>query len=70
MSFVSFLHRVMARENLSAADAEEAMSIVLEGEASTAQLAAFLAALKMKGETADEIYGFARAMRSKEDAPD
>ncbi len=65
MSFVSFLHRVMARENLSAADAEEAMSIVLEGEASTAQLAAFLAALKMKGETADEIYGFARAMRSK-----
>jgi anthranilate phosphoribosyltransferase len=65
MSFVSFLHRVMARENLSAADAEEAMSIVLEGEATTAQLAAFLAALKMKGETADEIYGFARAMRSK-----
>jgi len=65
MSFVSFLHRVMARENLSAADAEEAMLIVLEGEATSAQIAAFLAALKMKGETADEIYGFARAMRAK-----
>ena len=55
----------MARENLSAADAEEAMAIVLGGEATTAQLAAFLAALKMKGETADEIYGFALAMRAK-----
>lgn len=40
------------------------MQIVLRGEASQAQIAAFLIALKMKGETVDELVGFARAMRA------
>src|SRR5205085_12098997 len=35
------------------------------GESSTAQIAAFLVALRMKGETSGEILGFARAMREK-----
>ncbi len=60
-----FLHRVAARENLSAADAREAMLAVLSGEATTAQIAAFLVALRTKGETPDELLGFARAMREK-----
>jgi anthranilate phosphoribosyltransferase len=59
------LHRVVARENLSAADARQAMLAILNGEASTSQIAAFLVALRMKVETPDELLGFARAMREK-----
>jgi len=40
------------------------MQIVLRGEATHSQIAAFLIALKMKGETVDELVGFARAMRA------
>ncbi|HEV2690826.1 MAG TPA: anthranilate phosphoribosyltransferase [Bryobacteraceae bacterium] len=58
-----FLHRVAARENLSAVDAREAMLAILGGQATTAQIAAFLVALRTKGETPDELLGFARAMR-------
>jgi anthranilate phosphoribosyltransferase len=65
MPFLDFFHQVAARRHLSAAQAEEAMLLALSGEATTAQIAAFLTALRMKGETADEIYGFARAMRSR-----
>jgi anthranilate phosphoribosyltransferase len=60
-----YLYRVAAREPLSAPDARLAMLAVLSGEASTAQIAAFLVALRMKGETPDELLGFARAMREK-----
>lgn len=65
MPFLPFLHRVAAQEHLSAQDARLAMLAILEGEATTAQIAAFLVALKMKGERGDEIAGFARAMREK-----
>jgi anthranilate phosphoribosyltransferase len=54
---------VAGREHLNAADAEQAMQAILEGGASVAQIAAFLVALRMKGETAPELVGFARAMR-------
>jgi anthranilate phosphoribosyltransferase len=60
-----YLHRVAARENLSAEDARQAMLGILSGEASTAQIAAFLVALRTKGETSDELLGFALAMREK-----
>ncbi len=65
MAFLSHLHRVANRENLAAADAESAMALILNGEASTAQVAAFLVALHMKGESPEEILGFARAMRAR-----
>src|SRR5258708_13808781 len=41
------------------------MLAILNGDASTPQIAAFLVALRMKGETPDEVLGFARAMREK-----
>ncbi|MEO8370190.1 MAG: anthranilate phosphoribosyltransferase [Candidatus Solibacter sp.] len=63
MSLLPYLVRLVSEENLPAADAEAAMRIVLRGEASHAQIAAFLIAEKMKGETVDELVGFARAMR-------
>jgi anthranilate phosphoribosyltransferase len=48
---------------LSVAEAYEAMSAILDGKAGDAQIAALLVALRMKGETAFELAGFARAMR-------
>jgi anthranilate phosphoribosyltransferase len=63
MSFLQFVQRVSSSENLSAEDAHCAMSTLLEGGASEALIAGFLVALKMKGETAAELAGFARAMR-------
>jgi anthranilate phosphoribosyltransferase len=60
-----YLHRVASRENLSSDDAREAMLAILNGKASTPQIAAFLIGLRTKGETADELLGFARAMREK-----
>jgi anthranilate phosphoribosyltransferase len=63
VSLSPFLQRVAAGENLSAEDAHRAMSVILEGGASETALAGFLIALRMKGETAGELAGFAGAMR-------
>ncbi|MGA3203092.1 MAG: anthranilate phosphoribosyltransferase [Bryobacteraceae bacterium] len=62
-SFLSYLHRVAAGEHLAAEDAQSAMNALLEGEATAAQIAGFAVAIKMKGETAAEVTGFARALR-------
>ncbi len=50
---------------LSTADAHGAMGAVMDGEATPAQLAAFLMGLRMRGETVDELTGFALAMRER-----
>jgi anthranilate phosphoribosyltransferase len=63
MSLLPYLERVADREDLSPADALAAMQTILTGQATHAQIAAFLMALRMKGETVDELVGFARAMR-------
>jgi anthranilate phosphoribosyltransferase len=63
MSLLPYLIRLVSAHDLPAADAEAAMRIILRGEASQARIAAFLIALKMKGETVEELVGFARAMR-------
>lgn len=65
MGFLSFLELVASGRHLDAIQAREAMLSILGGEASTAQIAAFLLAMRMKGETAGELLGFARAMREK-----
>ena len=65
MSFISYLHKAVNRENLISTEAQVVMELDLSGESTTAQIAAFLVALRMKGETADELVGFARAMRGK-----
>src|SRR5260370_39332105 len=63
MPLIPFLHQVAARHDLTAQDAQAAMGIILAGEASPAQIAAFVVALRMKGESVGELAGFARAMR-------
>jgi anthranilate phosphoribosyltransferase len=65
MSLLPFLHRAAAGENLTSQQAYEAMSVLLEGRASDAAIAGFLVVLRMKGETASELAGFALAMREK-----
>ncbi|MFH1085927.1 MAG: bifunctional anthranilate synthase component II/anthranilate phosphoribosyltransferase [Chloroflexota bacterium] len=57
------IERALQREHLSVAEAESAMRRIMQGEATPAQIGAFLAALRAKGETVSEITGFARAMR-------
>jgi anthranilate phosphoribosyltransferase len=64
MSLLPFLHRVVDQENLTAMDAEQAMRVILEGQAEPTQISAFLTALRMKKETDEEVLGFARAMRA------
>jgi anthranilate phosphoribosyltransferase len=63
MSLLPYLERVASRVDLSSSEALEAMRTILCGEASQPQIAAFLVALRMKGETVEELVGFARAMR-------
>ena len=61
----AILERVIAGENLTEEQAGFAMNMIMEGEATPAQIAALLTALRLKGETVDEITGFARVMREK-----
>jgi anthranilate phosphoribosyltransferase len=63
MPFLPYLHAVAERRNLAEGEAREAMEGILAGEVSAPQIAAFLTALRMKGETVEELVGFARAMR-------
>jgi anthranilate phosphoribosyltransferase len=65
MVLLPFLHRVACGEDLSPAEAHQAMGVLLEGGTSDALVAGFLVALRMKGETAHELAGFALAMREK-----
>jgi anthranilate phosphoribosyltransferase len=58
-----YIEKAIKRQDLSVQEAEEAMSIIMTGQATQAQIGGYLVALRMKGETVDEITGSARAMR-------
>lgn len=59
------LGRVVAGERLSFADAQTAFNIIMSGQATPAQIAGFLVALRVRGETVDEISGAAEVIRGK-----
>jgi anthranilate phosphoribosyltransferase len=59
-----WLERVIAKEDLSESEASSAMRAMAEGRLEPAVAGALLAALRAKGETANEIRGFAKAMRA------
>ena len=59
------LSRLLARQDLAAADTAWAMGEIMSGEATPAQIAAFVVALRAKGEAADEVRGLADTMRDR-----
>ena len=61
---LELLHAVVEGVSLSEQQAETAMGALLAGESTPVLTAAFLTALRIKGETVDELTGFARAMRA------
>src|SRR6202142_1855476 len=59
------LAAVIDGETLDRDRAYQAMGAVMDGESTPSQLAALLVALRMRGETVDELAGFAQAMRER-----
>lgn len=57
--------KVVEKENLSEGEMIEVMSQIMSGECTPAQIGSFITALRMKGETVDEITGAARVMRDR-----
>jgi len=63
MTVQQALARLLDGHDLSRDEARAVMNEIMEGEATPAQIGGFLVALRLKGETADEIAGCAEAMR-------
>ena len=62
LSWPDVLAALSRRESLTTEQAEDTLRVVLAGEATPAQVGAFLTLLHAKGETSDEVTGLARAM--------
>ncbi|MBR0658809.1 anthranilate phosphoribosyltransferase [Neoroseomonas oryzicola] len=65
MSLKPILARLAAAERLNEAASEEAFGIIMEGEATPAQIAGLLMAMRVRGETVAEMTGAVRAMRAR-----
>ncbi|MBM3707060.1 MAG: anthranilate phosphoribosyltransferase [Actinobacteria bacterium] len=59
------IEKIMRFENLNKEEAYKVMNYFIEGKANDCEIASFLTALRMKGETSEEITGFCRAMLEK-----
>lgn len=59
------IKKVVSGQHLAEEEAGKVMEQIMEGEASPAQIASLITALSLKGETVNEITGFARVMRKK-----
>ncbi|MFQ5848264.1 MAG: anthranilate phosphoribosyltransferase [Candidatus Methylomirabilales bacterium] len=62
---VEALQKVVAGHNLNRQEAYRVMEVLMSGQATDAQIAAFLTAMRVKGETVEELCGFARLMRER-----
>jgi anthranilate phosphoribosyltransferase len=65
MNIREAIDKLVRRADLSEAEMIDVMNQIMTGEATPLQVAAFLTALRMKGETVEEITGAARVMREK-----
>lgn len=63
MTLPQAIARLVERHDLTAVEMTQVMRLIMTGQASTAQIGAILVALRMKGETVDEIAAAARVMR-------
>ena len=57
--------KLIERQSLTENEAESVMLEIMDGQSTTTQIASYVTALRMKGETVEEITGSARAMRAK-----
>ena len=62
---VEAIRKVVDGKDLNREEAFAVMDAIMSGQATDAQIASFLTALRMKGETVEELIGFARVMREK-----
>ena len=58
------IEKLVLGDDLSIEEAKQSMDFIMNGEASSAQIAAFLVSLRIKGETVEEITGMATSMRN------
>jgi anthranilate phosphoribosyltransferase len=65
MNIREAIEKLVNRVSLSEAETSDVMNQIMTGEATPLQVASFLTALRMKGETVEEITGAARVMREK-----
>ena len=65
MNIREAIDKLVNRINLTEAQTVDVMNQIMTGEATPLQVASFLTALRMKGETVDEVTGAARVMREK-----
>jgi len=65
MNIREAIEKLVNRVNLSEAETIDVMNQIMTGEATPLQVASFLTALRMKGETVEEVTGAARVMREK-----
>ncbi len=63
--FKQLLAKCIEGDTLTEQEAYEAMIAIMSGEATASQIASFLSILRLRGETVDELTGFARGMRSR-----
>ena len=63
MNIQQALNNLLAKHNLSSTDMQAVMRSIMQGEATSAQIAGFMIALRMKGESVDEIAAAAQVMR-------
>lgn len=65
LNYSPLLEKILQHQNLSLPEAEWLMEATMSGDLTPAQVAAWLAAMRSKGETSEEISSFARIMRKK-----
>jgi len=63
MDIKQALNKIISKSDLSEAEMHEVMTSIMTGQATPAQIGGFLVALRMKGETVEEITGAAKVMR-------
>jgi anthranilate phosphoribosyltransferase len=61
---IDAIAKLVRCENLTEGEAASAFEVIMRGDATPSQIAGFMVALRMKGETAEELTGFARTARA------
>jgi len=61
--YKTIVSKLLFREDLKEQEAQKIMNQIMQGELTSAQIASFLTALRIKGETIEEMFGCAKAMR-------